>query len=308
MKSRRTLPFQLRQRESVQDGILRIANALHEHSQTQAKTVRSTDELSSIVHETRLSLKRARALVRLLRPTLGTRVADALNRRLRLAAQRLAGARDATVALTVLDQLRRKRPAADSEAVDQVRSRAAASAEAQTRDTPPIDQGLARARTALRSLVLALEKTPWKRRGWAALEAGLEAGYRRARKRFRKARQTSEDPAFHDWRTATKSLLYQLAFLRPMATRRLERLIQDLDALQKILGDANDLATLAQKLAGNPDLYGDEPAVERTGTLLKTRQQRLLKSAVKQGRQVYSERTPQFISRVRREWRAWRRG
>lgn len=297
--------FQLHPRESVRDGIGRIATALADS--TQRPDSGDPAHLHKAVHETRLALKRTRALVRLLRPTLGSSVANRLNHRLRTASQRLAEARDAAEGLRLLDELGPKRSAADRAILASVRTRFAKSVSDPKHSSTQLSRGLAGSRSALRSTVLALNKAPWKQQGWAAIASGLEQGHRRARKRFRSARKSEKAADFHAWRTASKSLLYQLALVRPIGTRRLERFLEDLDGLQAALGQANDVSTLAQRLTKNPGSLGTKPAVRRTLEILGLREAALRKDTLKRGRRLFDERSPEFIERLAREWKAWRR-
>jgi CHAD domain-containing protein len=297
--------FQLRPRESVRDGILRIVETLADQPASPAPRDRSGHPAT--IHATRLALKRARALVRLLRPTLGSSLATRLNRSLRTASQRLAQARDTTVGLQQLDRLRRKRPAADAHALSQVRAQFAKASQEQELSAAQVTQNLARARTALRSTARSLKTAPWKHKGWAIVSAGIEAGYRRARKRLRTARTSTEDAAFHAWRTASKSLFYQLTLVRPITKGRLHRWIQDLDQLQDDLGQLNDLSNLALQVATPQSASATKPAVERSLSILQREQDRLRKQTLRRGRRLLAERPPEFLERLTHDWKAWRK-
>jgi CHAD domain-containing protein len=306
--------FQLRPRESVRDGILRIVEVIANHPATP--TPRDPSGRAKAIHETRLALKRARALVRMLRPTLGSSLTTRLNRSLRTASQRLAKARDTAAGLQRLDQLRRKRPAADALALNQVRAQFAKSSQDQEQSTAAVTQSLARARTALRSTARSLKTAPWKLKGWAIVSTGLEAGHRRARKRLRTARTSNEDAAFHAWRTACKSLFYQLALLRPISKGRLSRWIQDLDQLQDDLGRLNDLSNLTLQLSTPPAATAapeastaskEKAAVERSLRILQREREQLQKHTLRRGRRLLAERSPEFLERLTHAWKAWRK-
>ncbi len=299
--------FQLRQRESVHRGILRVASALAGAAQETTALTKSQELLPKAVHETRLALKHARALIRLLRPTLGTPVAERLNLRLRTASQRLSEARDTTVALHLLDQLGRKRPAAERAALAHVQARFAKSVTHTAPSPATLTLGLSKAHSVLRATASALEKATWKKRGWSILASGLEAGHRRARKRFRAARKSNAVHDFHAWRTAAKSLLYQLVLIRPIATRRLKAWTASLDDLQAALGHANDLTQLAERIAKNPGQFGEKAAVQRTLQVLERRQAQHRQDILKRGRRVFAERPPEFLHRLARDWKAWRK-
>ncbi len=306
--------FQLRPRESVRDGILRIVEGIANQPATAVS--RDASAHASAIHETRLALKRARALVRLLRPTLGSSLANRLNRSLRTASQRLAKARDTTAGLQRLTQLRRKRRAADARALAQAQAQFAKSSQHQGLSAAELTQGLARARTALRSTARSLKTAPWKRKGWDIVSTGLEAAYRRARKRLRTARTSTDDAAFHAWRTACKSLFYQLALLRPLTKGRLDRWVKDLDQLQDDLGRLNDLSNLAVILTPTPSAPAEsagtatsegKTAVQRSLGILQQERERVRKHSIRRGRRLLADRPPEFLERLTHAWKAWRK-
>jgi len=181
----------------------------------------------------------------------------------------------------------------------------------QPKSTVPASADLARdlahADRTLRRTATALAKSDWKRRGWAILASGIQAGYRRSRKRYQSAQKHCNPAAFHSWRTASKSLFYQLALLRPIAPRRISRLLDDLNALQSTLGAANDLSVLAQRIHGDPKAFGDIPTIQQALESIARQGRKLHTTALKQGKPIYSERTSRFVARLAKEWKSWRK-
>src|SRR5215217_6762063 len=96
--------FRLREGERVPSGIRRIARGQLEPSIERLEG-RTDEQLGTAVHETRKSLKRLRATVRLARDELGDEVYRRENSAFRDAGRRLAGARDSGVLLEALDGL-----------------------------------------------------------------------------------------------------------------------------------------------------------------------------------------------------------
>ena len=90
--------------ESIPNGIRRIARG--QLDQAHAALAESSNrELASAVHDTRKSLKRLRATVRLARTTIGAGVARHENKAFRDTGRHLSGARDASVLIETLDKL-----------------------------------------------------------------------------------------------------------------------------------------------------------------------------------------------------------
>jgi CHAD domain-containing protein len=290
--------LQIQPRESVREGIQRIAAAL-----ATLPTPPPVDDPASLpkaVHETRLALKRARAIVRLLRPSLGSPMARKLNQNLRAASHQLAEARDDVAGLDVLTELSVKRSAKEAKTLATIRASWVRTIDKKSLSNAQLNQGIRRAQTTLRSTAATLTKVPWKKRGWAILSAGIRSGHQRARRRFKAARKSTDPAVLHSWRTASKSLLYQLAILRPISKHRLERWTRDLDALQKSLGTINDLATLGQRLSKKPSQFGGKASVQSALSILQREQDRRGKDALKRGRRLLAEGSGTFLDRLTR--------
>src|SRR3990170_5834331 len=96
--------FRLRDGERVPGGLRRVARGQLELAIERLEGD-TDEELGTAVHETRKSLKRLRATVRLARDELGDEVYRRENSAFREAGRRLAGARDSRVLLETLDAL-----------------------------------------------------------------------------------------------------------------------------------------------------------------------------------------------------------
>ena len=90
------MAFRFRLAETFEEGCQRIAREQIERAQAQLK---GPDDVTTAVHETRKSLKRLRALLRLIRPAIGESVFHHENTQLREIARILSSARDRHVLL-----------------------------------------------------------------------------------------------------------------------------------------------------------------------------------------------------------------
>lgn len=296
--------FEFRAGESVRNGVRRLSAFLAKEA--RALCVRTASEKSDRIHAARLILKRQRALLRVLRPSLGKEFVRRQDAKLRSAAHRLASTRDATAGTRTLVTLEKETRGDQAAAVRKAREQFNATIHDQILSSEEVRRALHRAADALDKAGLDLTKVNWRRRGWSALGAGLEESYRRARRRFRAAHTTGEEAAFHSWRTATKSLMYQLCLIRAAEPRRSGQLIRRLDELQKLLGAEHDLSVLASRLTNSRQKKNGE-AVTSTLEAIAARQQRLRKKALKEGRHLFGDRPSEFIGRRHREWKKWRK-
>ena len=264
------------------------------------------------VHETRKALKRLRALLRLLRGTLGERRFAHEYEILRDAAQRLAGARDAEVMVGTLDALleRQPRKLARRRAVIELRKLLVAQRASAIQRTLG---DRATRREVLCELTGLRERAQlWnlpQRPGITIVESDLRRVYRKGRRHHRHAgraagqsviggRGKTSTRALHEWRKRVKDLRYaaEMLGLRPLARRA--------DVLGELLGEEHDLALLAALLPapGRAPFKGKRGKQTRK-TLLKQiarRRRRLRKRALSEGKRLYRRSPKQFARRVRR--------
>ncbi|HEY2767686.1 MAG TPA: CHAD domain-containing protein [Solirubrobacteraceae bacterium] len=286
------------------------------------------------VHETRKALKRARAILRLLRDQLGDKRLAHENAALRDCARRLAGARDAVVALDTLDGLLKRHPKlTDShrrrgaKAVRDLRARLLAEREgaivdggrggyalgdtASTPERVEIERhgAVALELLAIRGRIAAWEPKDPRRASSSKLPAGgVERLYRQGRRRMRRARRRRGDAtAMHTWRKSAKDLRYVAETLnrtgasaQDKSSKRLKRVARRADRLGEILGDEHDLAMLDQAVRSHAKRL---PARKRDyKPLLKAierRRKRLRKQALRNGERLYGRKPRRFVRRVR---------
>jgi hypothetical protein len=99
------MSFRLKENEPLAPGIRRIAREQLEKALAEMRGESHKDE-GPAVHATRKHMKRARALLRLVRREIGPEIFKGENERLRDIGRAFSGSRDAWVQLQVLDKLR----------------------------------------------------------------------------------------------------------------------------------------------------------------------------------------------------------
>lgn len=255
------------------------------------------DDHALLVHETRKTIKRMRALALLLRDELGE---DELRRRrkaLRVTANRLADARDAEVRLATLERLSKRYP--QPLAVEGIELLCAQLKRERDDARRAIDYGallddMKGLRRELVGLELAVHELD-------SVAPGIEGLYREGRRRYRRARhgKARDAAATHDWRKRVKSLYYALDALggfdrAPATTRRVER-------IGDIIGEEHDLWLLETYVEQHPDAAG--PGSCARETLLKLafrRRKRLHERALRKGRRLYKPRPAEFAKRTQK--------
>lgn len=193
--------------ERVPDGVRRIARGQLDIS-IERLNGDTHENLGTAVHETRKSLKRLRATVRLARDELGDEVYPRENVAFRDAGGRLGGARDSHVLLETLDALIDRHPDAAPAArfARFKRTLVGQHGAAQRR----LHQGVAAAEV-LGDLGRARARVgAWRleRKGLDALAPGFKRTYRRGRRAYRTARQEPSTENLHELRKRAKHLWY----------------------------------------------------------------------------------------------------
>lgn len=308
MTQRPSLPtLEFRKRESIRKGVARLGETLARTATDLASAPAPANDPAQAVHGLRLLLKRARALVRLLRETLDDPASTRMRSRLRLAARRLARARDRKVVRTLLEDLATQADATRQPLLQQVR-RNYESRIARTDPAPKTTKTqLRQSAQELTRWARSLSRSPWEETGWRVLEKGLHASFRRARKRFEHASTLSRENAFHSWRTAVKTMQYQISFLRPASPKSLTRLLRDLDRLGTCLGAEHDLAVLDDQLVQHAQHLGRKSDVRTVRRLVANRQQFHRKESLKLGRRLFAKSPSDFVRTLHRAWKRWRR-
>jgi CHAD domain-containing protein len=249
------------------------------------------------VHEVRLCIKRARATVALVAVDVG-RPARRADHALREIGRALGPLRDPVVAREALASLARKLGrsgdgvAGPTSALGRSLGRALETRNAEAR--------LAKAAAALERA--ARGAGHWRvASGRRAASDGFEDAYRRARRAYRRVRQSDDSRRFHSWRKAVKRLDYQANLLEHRAPTvgesepRLKR-------LAGMLGDLHDLAILRDVLerAGHAaSVRGQRDALLGA---LDARAARLRRDARVLGAALFAERPSAVGHRVHASW------
>jgi len=294
------LDFSLHADEPVRAGLLRVADSLIK--KTVERISCSTGDLSEDVHLVRVTIKRLRALLRLIRPVISERTFSRENARLRNAARRLSLTRDRDVVRQTLAKL----PVTN----ERERKAVAVVLGGCDRKSEP-EVGTSR---VMSQIALDLEQT---RRNlhrarisqdeWQAIEPGLREVYRQSRKRMEAALQQGDDEAFHKWRIRVKNLYYELQFLEPVYRERLGKMVCGLRKLQDEIGADHDLILLRKSLRKNPDAFGGAGTVGRVVGSLDKKSKERRRVAKRLGKAILNEAPPRFVRELGLHWNKWRR-
>lgn len=251
------------------------------------------------IHEARKSVKKTRAILRLLREPLASDYSDE-NARLRTVAHDLSSLRDADATLVTLRELHGRYPRAmSSQVLEAVEHGLAGRKREAKAKTEPI------VRHARAAIVAARQELPaevGQVGHFRAARSGAVASYRAARKAREGLTLDAEASAFHEWRKRTKDHWYHVRLFARLPNGPRSR-TETLRRLEEWLGKDHDLATLRSIVLDGDERFGDA----RTRTVLlgsiMRRQAALRRRALALGTRLFSARPKDFGASVTHWWR-----
>jgi CHAD domain-containing protein len=241
------LHYALRSEKSVRDEVVRVLGELAARGQFLAGGLGEPGE--ELVHEGRVLIKRARALIWLARPALGATACAKSRDQLRKAAGMLAGQRDRVAVRMTLETLRRemarKRDEAHLVRICGGESEGPISGAGEG----VISTGTFReAMGMVCASVGELRQWAAAREEWPSPRKRVDQAARAAERAGRKARESKSDDDFHTWRKKAKRLLYLLELTHPHPSRHMGRVITLVEKLQNKLGLYHDRVVTEQRL------------------------------------------------------------
>ncbi|HUQ72780.1 MAG TPA: CHAD domain-containing protein [Planctomycetaceae bacterium] len=288
------MPYRLSRRRPVVDTVRAAGDDLLGRAEDRLSADRPS---AAEIHQTRVSVKRVRALLTLI-ADIDDDATESLDHRLRDANRALSARRDASVLLDTWRDLAERaavRTFADFNAArpllnDVVRQSG--------RDFISLDilaRELAEARRAWNQL-------PFVADGWSALADRVAHTYRRGRKQLGRLSPESEAEEFHELRKRGKLLQYQIEFLQPMQPDRWGALHEDVKKLTDKLGRHHDLEVLADRLTAE---FPETPSRRRILNALRSRQASLARKSLRHGEEIYDEKPARLLRHLQHDWAAW---
>jgi CHAD domain-containing protein len=262
------------------------------------------------VHELRSRLKKARAVVRLVRARGGDQARRAARREdrwMRDLGRRLAAAREALVLPLTLRSVRATSGKSEDSA-DLIGLLSAAEEAAQRKLSPAmaarIDRTVGQVAAALRAHRPRLAKGSLSHPRHI-LVGGVVASYRDARRGLAALPAHPSPEPLHRWRTQIKRLGYQLRLLRRAAHATWRALGAPLERLGDELGEAHDLVVLESWIAATAPISGPAARARLTAavTELRHRREREARAA---GKRLLREKPRELEEKLKRAWRKWR--
>ncbi|MEO1058863.1 MAG: CHAD domain-containing protein [Actinomycetota bacterium] len=295
------MAYELERSETATMAIRRIAT--EEIDEALADLSGDTDRTAAeAVHDCRKRCKKVRALLDMVRPSLGRRYTRA-TARVREAARELSGARDAQALADAFAATVDGRT--DSALVAPVVAGLHQRADAAAADFDAMTDHVMRASALLTKVHGGIDEWRLSEDGWAAIGPGIVGNYRSGRKELARARTDPTATRLHDWRKRVKGYWYHVRLLHDAAPTVLGPLGAALSDLSDDLGVAHDLAVLDDLLAAHPAEFGGDDPVRHARCLVAERRATLEARAIHRGAVLYVESPRRFDERLRAYWELW---
>jgi len=278
--------------ESVPEGIARINRELCEH----ARRIIGSDatRTDSMVFELRKSIKKLRAILRIVRPALDRKPCSKLDRLMREFGRELGGLRDSTVLIdTLASLLGRFKPYPRESAMLPVsealhcRYQVALEDFTHNNDELSLTSGF----NVIETRVLNLDLHRISR---AKLLAGMQKTYRRCRTGLQKLHAEPSTENSHDLRRQVKYAWNQLRLIHKWEHGMFKPMVADLDRLGRLLGEDSDIALLVETLQRHPEICCTRIRTEFIIALAESRRTALLSASLRLADRIFAARPGYF--------------
>ncbi len=295
------MAYRFKVSEPFDDGVRRIGLQQIDRAMT---SLESNAAPGIAVHATRKTLKRVRALLRLIRPGLSAQTFTMENARYRDIGRLLSATRDQHVLVETIVKL---------EGLAAGRTRAAFSALAKriapvpaniqaTADPEVIADArarLAEGRAAFADLAI---KGAGKADRYAIAWGGLERSYAQGLRAMGLAYDSQDAEAFHDWRKRVQHHWRHMSLLTPAWPELFDARIATARQLSALLGEDHDIAMMAHTLAEATGVRVTPMQGKLIAAFARDRQDALRADARVLGLRLYCESPTAFAQCVAHYW------
>lgn len=284
------MAYRLKAHESVGKGLKRIVT---DELRSAIRLLDRAGDPGDSIHEVRKSIKKVRALLRLVGDQIKV---DRVITQLRHAAHLLSPLRDADVLVESSEALCSQKGSRSLNGVCSALSLRLKQEQARLSQQSKRSNTLGQVMRDIRGALRTVQSWRWKRVKWPDLIAETRRAYKKTRRDMRRLQIAATDDTFHEWRKRVKTLWYGLRLVE-----RRSAAAQQLGSLKRLgtaLGDDHNLAVLRTKLGPNNHGNRDDGSGAFIEDLIVRRQRRLRRQALKVGARLLSDPPKHFEKRL----------
>jgi CHAD domain-containing protein len=294
------MAYRLERGESVITGVKRVVRDEIASAGTQLSGRKNRD---AAIHEARKSIKKVRALVRLVGEELG-HAGLRENRRLRDIARRLSEFRDDFAMIATFDDLKKKFSRQTAGKLRSVRAGLVKKRNEADRKSD-VRVVLDNAAAALGKVGKRAAAWPLTTDGYPAIGPGLEKTYRAGRSMLTRVRGNPSAKNCHTLRKRVKDHWYHVRLLESLWTDVMNAYEKSLKDLETWLGSDHNLAVLRDRIAADPAFYGSPHDIDLLFDLIDRYQKELRDQSISLAARIYEEKPREFRRRIRHLWDTW---
>ena len=281
--------YRIKNGETLQIALQRISLELLETSLGMLNDPTANRDVA--IHEVRKVCKKVRAILWLIRDEIDGKTYRADNIHFRTLSALVAPARDSYLTWLAVQNMELPSDVKASLLLDLEVTYQQAMSDAPLESTiVQLTEGIQR-----------VQSWSFKKQGFGIISPTLKRMYKRGKSHMKFAYKHPTPDNFHEWRKNVKYLRYHLQILQPTASTLLGGTIQQVDELGDVLGRANDLYELKQRLFTHPQAV----ALEEVFVKLESDQLKLYRQAWAMGQLAYAESDEAFVERMREYWNVW---
>lgn len=265
--------------------------------------IRNEEDVHKAIHESRRSIKRIRAILRLIRDEIGYSDYFRENRFYRDLARRMAPVRDSFVLHQTFLSLKSRYPDLVPE-----------------RDYSLLQNGLCRRiesdlecfmdeRGGFSSILKDVGQASRRidhycqlRNSYRSVRKGIRRVYKRGRNHHFRIREIQNLDQFHEYRKNAKYLQFQMELMQPLFPKLLKAYAGTIDKHTELLGDIRDLDRLGFYI--QQVIPGEIPkgSARRILEKFSTHRDEMMAKVISKSQMIYAEKPGEFIRRINIYW------
>jgi CHAD domain-containing protein len=300
------MAYELSNIESVAENIRRIW--AEEISSALESLENPGSDREKAIHEVRKRVKKIRAVLRMVRKSMGNELFRQENNRYRSIGHMLSHVRDATVMIKTLDKLKQT----DSKAIpkaayNNVRKKLVNKQAEVSRSFFEEKKSVEEVLTAFKEAQQNQPELPITKDSFAVFATNLEQIYKQGKKAYAYASKKPSIDSFHELRKEVKILWYHTRILTPVWPGFLEAFASELGVLSELLGDDHDLGVLFEEIESGRLTFSRKATTGKIQHLIENHRQSLQQQVHPLAKRIFAEDAEDYTGRLKLYWKTWRK-
>jgi CHAD domain-containing protein len=302
------MAYELSKNEIISENIRRIWTEELSAAIRRLENISAGNEREKDIHEVRKGIKKIRAVLRLVRKSMGAQLFKQENIRYRNLGHMLSHVRDATVMIKTLDKLKTSENKAISTAVY---NRARKDLQAKQAEVSRIffeeNNSIADVLAAFKDAQQHQPEIPVAKDSFTVFATNIKQIYTQGKKAYAYARKKPGIESFHELRKEVKNLWYHTRILSPLWPAYLEAYAKELGILAEQLGDDHDLGVLFEEIESGRLAFARKATSAKLLALIEDQRHKLQQQVHPLAKRIFAEDAESYTDRLILYWKIWRK-